>query len=181
MAETIIHKSKTKKDTQGNLVTETSETRIKNREKKDKFMLLYVEAYSHLANLPKVANSILAEILQSMVTGDNTIRLDSASRVEIMQNLGVTNAQISTALKQLCEQNIIQKVMLNKRTFKYVLNPYIFGSGSWADIRQQRIRFDYILDKTSKDSRIEAKVTTKYEDGTSDEKDLNTSVFNDLK
>ena len=50
MAETIIHKSKTKKDTQGNLATETSETRIKNREKKDKFMLLYVEAYSHFVS-----------------------------------------------------------------------------------------------------------------------------------
>ena len=34
MAETIIHKSKTKKDTQGNLATETSETRIKNKQQK---------------------------------------------------------------------------------------------------------------------------------------------------
>ncbi|WP_285818981.1 MULTISPECIES: hypothetical protein [Helicobacter] len=144
-------------------------------------MLLYVGAYSHLANLPKVANSILAEILQSMVTGDNTIRLDSASRVEIMQNIGVTNAQISVALKQLCEQNIIQKVMLNKRTFKYVLNPYIFGSGSWAEIKQQRIRFDYILDNQTQESKLESSVVTYYEDGSVDEIKIDTSVFNNLK
>ena len=181
MAETILHKTRSKKDTQGNLVTEITETRIKNREKRDKFMLLYVGAYSHLANLPKVANSILAEILQSMVTGDNTIRLDSASRVEIMQNIGVTNAQISVALKQLCEQNIIQKVMLNKRTFKYVLNPYIFGSGSWTEIKQQHIRFDYILDNQGQESKVESSVVTHYEDGSVDEKKIDTSIFNNLK
>ncbi|WP_281651219.1 hypothetical protein [Helicobacter bilis] len=34
MAETILHKTRSKKDTQGNLVTEITETRIKNREKR---------------------------------------------------------------------------------------------------------------------------------------------------
>ena len=144
MAETIIHKSKTKKDMQGNLATETSETRIKNREKKDKFMLLYVEAYSHL---------VLAEILKRMNTGDNTIALDAVFRKEIRDKFNITNAQISMALKKLCHHQIIERKEINQRLFQYKLNPYIFGSGSWADIKKQRLNFNYNFDFEVSESR----------------------------
>lgn len=163
MAETILHKTRSKKDTQGNLVTEITETRIKNREKKDKFMLLYVEAYSHLTDLPKIANKVLAEILQTMVTGDNVINITAAKRIQICELLEINPQQLSLALKQLCNCNIIQKRQLNQRVFEYVLNPYIFGSGSWAEIKQQRIRFDYSIDMQNSKSSLDVEVSTEYE------------------
>lgn len=163
MSETILHKTKSKKDTQGNLVTEITETRIKNRDKKDKFMLLYVEAYSHLAEFPKIANKVLAEILKRMNTGDNTIALTAVARAEIRETLQINNQQISLAMKQLCDCQIIQKKKLNQRVFDYKLNPYIFGSGTWADIKKQRLQFNYNFDFESKESSMNVEVTTHYD------------------
>ena len=178
MAETIIHKSKTKKDTQGNLAIETSETRIKNREKKDKFMLLYVEAYSHLTEIPKIANKVLAEILKRMNTGDNTIALTAVARAEIREKLGINNQQISLAMKQLCDCMIIEKRKLNQRVFDYKLNPYIFGSGSWADIKKQRLNFNYNFDFEVSESKLNVEVETQYiGEDTTEKRSIDSKYF----
>ena len=178
MAETIIHKSKTKKDTQGNLATETSETRIKNREKKDKFMLLYVEAYSHLTEIPQYANKVLAEILKRMNTGDNTIALDAVFRKEIRDKFNVTNAQISMALKKLCHHQIIERKEINQRLFQYKLNPYIFGSGSWADIKKQRLNFNYNFDFEASESKLNVEVETQYiGEDTTEKRSIDSKYF----
>ena len=163
MAETIIHKTKTKKDTQGNLITETSETRIKNREKKDKFMLLYVENFMHLTKLNRKTLEVLALIISRRVTyGNNEVIIDSKFRVEIANELGMNKQNISRSIKELNDNNIINRKQISDRIYSYYLNPYIFGNGDFNAVEKQRIQYCYDFDFSGFSVKKSMEVSTEY-------------------
>ncbi len=145
--------------------TTTQTTIKKTAKKKDKFMLLYVEAYSHVSDLSKTTNMVLAELLKSTTTGENVIPLTTALRARLREKLNISPSQLSISLNELCDKMILFKEIINKRVFEYKLNPYIFGSGTWADIKKQRLNFDYAFDFENKESNVNLTISTQYEDG----------------
>lgn len=128
-------------------------------------MLLYVEAYSHVSDLSKTTNMVLAELLKSTTTGENVIPLTTALRARLREKLNISPSQLSISLNELCDKMILFKEIINKMVFEYKLNPYIFGSGTWADIKKQRLNFDYAFDFENKESNVNLTISTQYEDG----------------
>lgn len=156
----------------------TTQTTIKKTDKKDMFMLLYVEAYSHVSNLSKTTNIVLSELLKAVGTGNNTIPLTTAFRARLRDKLDISPSQLSISLNELCQKMILYKETINQRVFEYKLNPYIFGSGTWADIKKQRLNFDYKFDFMNKKSDVELTISTEYNNN---EKEVNTINLQEFK
>ncbi|RDU64882.1 hypothetical protein CQA53_07370 [Helicobacter didelphidarum] len=163
----------------GNLVEkEQTSIKLKNTDKKDKFMLLYVEAYSHVSNLSKTTNIVLSELLKSVTTGENIVPLTTAFRSRLRNKLKISPSQLSISLNELCDKMILKKEQINQRVFEYKLNPYIFGSGTWADIRKQRLNFEYDFDFSEHTSSSNLTISTEYQDDTKEVNEIDLQEFN---
>lgn len=80
------------------------------RVKQDKFMLLYVENFMHLTKLNRKTLEVLALIISRRVAyGNNEVIIDSKFRIEIAKELGMNKQNISRSIKELNDNNIINR------------------------------------------------------------------------
>ncbi|RDU64881.1 hypothetical protein CQA53_07365 [Helicobacter didelphidarum] len=145
------------------------ESFIIKKVKRDKFMLLYVEAFSHLTKLNRKTLEVLALIISRRVTyGSNEVIIDSKFRVEVMAELGMNKQNISRAIKELCDNNVINRKQISDRVFSYYLNPFIFGNGDFNAVERQRVQYYYDFDFNGFSMKKSIEVLTDYADSKTD-------------
>lgn len=131
--------------------------------KRDKFMLLYVENFMHLTKLNRKTLEVLALIISRRVTyGNNEVIIDSKFRVEIANELGMNKQNISRSIKELNDNNIINRKQISDRIYSYYLNPYIFGNGDFNAVEKQRIQYCYDFDFSGFSVKKSMEVSTEY-------------------
>lgn len=115
-----------------------TEVVLKNKERED-FFLLFTKHVAVLGNLGKRAHEVLSIILQSKVTWNNDVMLESVSKNEIAAELNTSVQVIKNAVTELVKHDII----LTKKVdggWKYMLNPLLFGRGKWNEIEAMKIQ-----------------------------------------
>ena len=139
------------------------ESFIIKKVKRDKFMLLYVENFMHLTKLNRKTLEVLALIISRRVTyGNNEVIIDSKFRVEIANELGMNKQNISRSIKELNDNNIINRKQISDRIYSYYLNPYIFGNGDFNAVEKQRIQYCYDFDFSGFSVKKSMEVSTEY-------------------
>ncbi len=134
------------------------------RVKQDKFMLLYVENFMHLTKLNRKTLEVLALIISRRVAyGNNEVIIDSKFRIEIAKELGMNKQNISRSIKELNDNNIINRKQISDRIYSYYLNPYIFGNGDFNAVEKQRIQYCYDFDFSGFSVKKSMEVSTEYE------------------
>jgi len=124
-------------------------------EREPDFVKLYLRDLALLSELPKWLSGVLYELLQYM-NYDNEIILNSTVKKRIAEKLDIQVRSISNALSKFVKKNILIK---NGRG-TYIANPYIFGRGSWSNIKEIRMNIHYLKDKKT----ISSEITTEEED-----------------
>jgi predicted transcriptional regulator len=107
-------------------------------EKEPDYVKLYLQDILKIKDLSKGSNAVLMALLRRM-TYDNKIILIAAIKREISEELNIKMVTINKAIDSFLKTDII------RRTDRgiYVLNPYLFGRGSWEAVRQIRLTIHY--------------------------------------
>lgn len=129
-------------------VTSKSETKVLKLEKNtERFFKLFVESVGTLYGLNAASSfKVLFAILNMATTRENIICLAFGMRSRICQTIGIHLNVFTRGLKELVDKEILKKT---ESKDYYVLNPYIFGQGTFIDIEKlrQRIEFEYDFKK----------------------------------
>lgn len=102
------------------------------------FIKLFLKDLHLLRGLRAGAYQVTLELLYRM-NYENEVIIHSKFREEVARHLGISVDYINHTLKDLVRSNIISK----QARGLYVMNPFIFGKGSWDKIRELRIKVKY--------------------------------------
>lgn len=107
-------------------------------EKEPDYVKLYLSDIMKLSDLPKSSNSLLMELLRRS-NYINEIIIVKSIRIEICQILNI--AEIT--FRKNMEQFIAKGILTQKGQGVYKTNPFLFGKGSWENIRNIRLMVEY--------------------------------------
>ena len=110
----------------------------KSVEVEPSFVKLYLDDIARLKELPKSCSGILYEMLRLM-TYDNEIVLNVFARRRIAERLNTTEGYIYKTINHFISCGLITRLGAST----YLVNPYIFGKGKWADVKKIRVTIDY--------------------------------------
>lgn len=128
-------------DTETGLMSDTvrqTATVEKTIEAEPAFVKLYLDDVTRLNDLPKSASGILYELIKLM-TYENMIVLNQFVRKKIAESLETTDGYIYKTINTLIKRGLLQKIGCNT----YLVNPYVFGKGKWADVKGIRVTIEY--------------------------------------
>lgn len=125
------------KDDKGNVLIEAT-TRTFSVESEPEYVKLYVKHVLFLKDMPNGLNSILMCLLGLAGYG-NVIVINRGVKKAIANAVGLREPTINKALVDLTAGEIL----IRQDRGIYLLNPYIFGKGTWRDINKLRIEVDY--------------------------------------
>lgn len=120
----------------------TYTTKISTTETEPRYVKLYLDDISKIQGLTNNQNSILLGILQLTSFNTNEVILNKYNREKIAQNINTTDQVIRNAISNLVKREILFKIA----TGVYKLNPFLFGSGSWQNIKGLRMTIEYTND-----------------------------------
>lgn len=139
---------KIKNNETGEIIEERNRKLVKKNNTPD-FIMLFTQTSPQLfeAKLTSAQNSVLFSILTGQrVYRSNVVDLSSVARIEIEQATNLTRNTINQCISRLVKKDIILREQVGKNTYKYMLNPYVFGKGNWADIEKLRYEVDITYD-----------------------------------
>lgn len=114
-------------------------------EKEPAYIKLYTQDIGRLYGLSPSCNDVLMILAKYMTYGSNVIVLYGPIKRLIMQELGLTSINtLNKAIDTLYKQGFL----IRKERACYVLDPTIFGSGSWKDVQKVRLSIEYKADGT---------------------------------
>lgn len=119
-------------------LTETKFTREINVSREPDYIKLYIADLIKLNDLPKSTSNILYSLLKNM-TYDNEIIIIASLKRKISNELKISIETINKAVQSLNNNGIISR----KDSGLYSVNPYLFGRGSWSNIREFRLKVTY--------------------------------------
>lgn len=122
-------------------VTETKSIKEKNISREPDYIKLYIADLIKLNDLPKSTSNILYSLLRNM-TYDNEIIIIASLKRKISKELNISVETINKAVQKLNKNGIITRI----DSGLYSVNPYLFGRGSWNDIRELRMKVVYNKD-----------------------------------
>lgn len=102
------------------------------------YIKLYLKHACYLQGLQHSEHSILYELFRYM-NYENEIPLLKAYKVKILTNTGLSMNTLNQALSQMVEKKILFRIQRGL----YKVNPYLFGKGSWKNIKALRMTIDY--------------------------------------
>lgn len=118
------------------------------------FIKLYIKDLLYLKNLPKGLNVVLLALLRR-IDYKNQIVVNVGIKRQISEESGVSVDRISHSITEF----IKKKILFRKDTGIYLANPYLFGKGTWADIKNIRLTIEYSLEEVQMFSQIEKEDT----------------------
>lgn len=107
-------------------------------DKEPDFVKVYLNDIMQLSNLPKSSNKVLMALL-AKTNYQNEIILHPLVRKEVCAELSIAEVTFRKAVDQFVETGILTK----KASNYYIANPYLFGKGSWENIRKIRLLVEY--------------------------------------
>ena len=102
------------------------------------FVKLYINDICKLNDIPKLGNAVLNELLPLM-NYQNEIVLNAGVKRRIVESLNTSRASLDNSLTKLVKSDILRRV----DTGIFKLNPFLFGKGSWGDIKNIRVEWNY--------------------------------------
>lgn len=128
-------------DEQGQILSEISKDkyRFNFKEGEPKYVKLYMEDISRLYQLTNSQINVLLSSLKLVEYGTNVMMLNKFNKNKISKETGLSDAVIRNSITKLTKINVFKRI----DTGVYQLNPYIFGSGTWKDIKGLRMTIDY--------------------------------------
>lgn len=176
----LLERTQTKVDSEGNVSHSEERTSIV-RERREKFMLLYVENYNHLIGLQRRTQEILAIVLARKVTyGTNEVLLDSVFRAEMAKELNTTRQTVNNSIAELVARKVLQRQKL-PGGWRYHLNPYLFGSGEWNSIKQMRQQFTLDYDFHNYKATKTLTTVTQYDNDDINNKNVQVIALDEYK
>lgn len=119
------------------------ENRISNRTQvistEPPYIKVYLKDIARLNELGKHDNSILHEIFKLTQYNTNLVTLNKYFREQICNALNTTDATVRNCISKLNKKGILIK----KGTGVYMLNPNLFGHGTWENIKGLRMTIEY--------------------------------------
>lgn len=126
-------------DSNGEVKEQTSKSTTKIRvEQEPDFVKLYIKDICKLNDIPTTGNNILNELLKYMGY-DNLVLLPSGVKKKITEDLDLGKSTLDNTLGKLVKKDILKREGVGM----YKLNPYLFGRGSWKDIKGIRATWTY--------------------------------------
>lgn len=126
-------------------ITSKEETRTFKIEKNsEQFFKFFVNSIGNLYALSTASSfKVLFAILNKATDRENFVNLRYGMKSLICQNVGIHINSFSKSLNEIVDKGILKKVEDTKDCF--ILNPYIFGQGTFVDVERlrQRIEIDW--------------------------------------
>lgn len=122
-------------------VQQISKTQQYQVEAEPPFVKLYINDIIRLKDLPPATSSVLHSILGYM-TYNNEIVLVAIIKRRMCEALGITMNTLNKSIDNLHKCGILIRV----EPGLYVVDPELFGKGSWKDIKNIRLQIDYTTD-----------------------------------
>lgn len=110
-------------------------------EQEPAFIKLYLADICKLEGIKAKGNEILLKLLEH-TNYNNEILLPKAIRERIENQLNLPKNVLNNHLSALCKKEILMRL----GTGLYLLNPELFGRGSWKDIKEIRVQWVYNRD-----------------------------------
>ena len=119
-------------------VKKSSTTKVMKIPSEPPFVKLYLADMCKMYDIPKVGNNVLNELLK-LTNYNNEIILNSTIKKRIENELSLKKGILDNNLTKLKKANILK----SEERGVYILNPNLFGKGSWHDINKLRVTWDY--------------------------------------
>lgn len=108
------------------------------------YVKLYTQDIGRLYGLTESTQNVLMALAKHMVYRTNVIVLYGPIKTLLMQELKMNKNTFNKAIDTLYKQGIL----IRQSRACYILDPELFGSGSWADVKRVRLSIDYHADGT---------------------------------
>ena len=145
-------------------VVETETKVLLKKQKRERFMKLYVENFGMVVELSKKTQAVLAKIISNLVTyGTNQVVLSSGIRTQLAEELETSKQVIANAISELVTKEVLGRKKLSGGGFVFHLNPHIFGNGEWNTIEKQRQQYTIDYDFQNYTATKEVTAITSYE------------------
>lgn len=128
----------------GALVAQSSEVKSVSVETEPPFIKLYTQDIGRLYGLTESSNKVLMILAKYMTYKSNVVVLYGPIKDMMMSELGMNRNTFNKAIDTLYKSGFL----IRKARACYVLDPTIFGTGSWADVRSVRLSIEYHSDGT---------------------------------
>lgn len=121
----------------GEVISEEIFTKSKVR-REPTFVKVYMEDLLYLKQMPYGLGGILWEIIQIM-DYDNVVHLTAMRRNSITENLGCSIHNVNKAISVFTKNGLMSK----RGAGSYIMNPYVFGKGSWDKVSKIRAEIEW--------------------------------------
>jgi hypothetical protein len=126
-------------DYQTGELTNSKIVKIAKIDREPDYIKLYLKDISALKNIPKTNNEILYELFKLANYDTNLIVLNSYLKNMIADNLNIKFQTIQNAITKFVKEEIL----IRQGVGTYLLNPYLFGKGSWNNLKELRLTITY--------------------------------------
>lgn len=113
-------------------------------EKEPPYVKLYTQDIGRIYGLTKSCNAVLMALARHMAYGSNVVVLYGPVKDIICKQLNMKKTTFNMAVDSLYKQGFL----IRQARACYVLDPTIFGSGSWTDVKKVRLSIEYNSDGT---------------------------------
>jgi hypothetical protein len=120
-------------------ILSTLNSRTFVEEVEPKFVKVYMEDLMYLEKMPLGYGAILWQLVRLMNFETNVVNLTPQLREDITKNLGCSIHSVNQAISSFMKIGLISST----RRGTYVMNPYVFGKGSWQDVKKIRAEIEW--------------------------------------
>lgn len=128
----------------GELLEQKTEIKSFLVEKEPEYVKLYTQDLGRLYGLKNSQNHVLMALANHMCFGTNLIVLYGPVKDVICRELQMNKNTFNMAIDQLYKQGFL----IRKSRACYILDPNLFGTGSWANVKKVRLSVEYNPDGT---------------------------------
>ena len=129
-------------DENGEVINTTTKN-VAAFEKEPPYIKTYIADIQRISGFPEYVNNVLVELLRNMGY-NNIVLMYMPIKQMICNRLGISINTLNKAIDELYKANILIRAARGM----YLMDPNIFGRGSWSDIKDIRMVVEYNSDGT---------------------------------
>jgi len=156
---------KTVIDIKSGEIIETEKEQIINYGKTQDFVMSFTKDLGYMKNLSKAEILVLFGFLQ-IVNIDNEIILNKAIKERICNEFDIKLSSINVLISNLKTKKLIQSKFNYEGKVErgvYLLNTFLFGKGSWSNIKKQRMLIEWDFKNLTKKVVVEQELLSEEE------------------
>ena len=133
----LVHTQEVRNDLTGEVTSrQTNVIELQKLPAEPEYIKLYVDDVGRLHGLKPTTREVLLYV--AAASGfDGIASITARRKARIALTIGTTTAVVSNALTECVKAGLLRRVA----HAEYEPNPFVFGRGSWAEIRERRERF----------------------------------------